>query len=88
MQFQIYSQQISRDISVFSYVETTFQRDGFYETAYSVSYTKLYFLISFISLPVSPYYKNTRISVFKFYFNIILKLMFIDNLEFVARNWP
>lgn len=73
---------------MFSYVDATLQRDGFYETAYSVLGTKLYFLIFFVSLLISPYYKNTRISVFKFYFNIILKLMFIDNLEFVARNWP
>ena len=32
--------------------------------------------------------KNTSISVFKFYFNIIFKLMFLDQLEFVAENWP
>lgn len=58
---------------------------------HAVSYTKLYFLILFILLLVSPFYKNTRSSVFKFYFNIILKLMFTENfisLEFVGRNWP
>lgn len=58
---------------------------------HAVSYTKLYFLILFILLLVSPFYKNTRSSVLKFYFNIILKLMFTENLtnlEFVARNWP
>lgn len=72
---------------MFSYLYNTFQRYGFYETAYFVSYTKLYFLIFFISLLISPYYKNTRISVFKFYFNIMLKLTFVNKLEFVARDW-
>ena len=54
MWFQIYSQPISEAISIFTLSHNTFQRYGFYETAYFVSYTKVYFVILFISLQISP----------------------------------